>query len=350
MKEEVIYELRDVTQFIEDKLLLDGLFQKLSNIDANQEMFKFIFTSKSIICHQVELPFNLRLPNNFEFMIFRKNQYIASFKSDINPNNTTLLIYKCLPEKYNVINSSIIFETIKESYETVNEVCKLIKVRFGNMNVFTIHEGNKTECERIFTFDNVKKKGISAFELDNIASIYSQEKPKAKQLFDNDKEAEYFISKINEEEKDILMNAFYYFTLAKQDELDKNFNDALIKAQTGFEILFVETLKKLQKINKFNQKIDIDNCNYRNIIDHHLGKLLSKNGLIFNGSKDDKENILYDYWNNIYLFRNKVVHRGHMVTYEDYHLLIRPAWDKTLIIFVNQLNILFPEIKIKMFS
>lgn len=47
MKEEVIYALRDVTEFIEDIHLLDRLFKKLSSIDTNQEMFKFIFTSKN---------------------------------------------------------------------------------------------------------------------------------------------------------------------------------------------------------------------------------------------------------------------------------------------------------------
>lgn len=123
---------------------------------------------------------------------------------------------------------------------------------------------------------------------------------------------------VNESDKLIFKDSVLYMRESKQLLGVGNYREAVINLETSIE-LFMYTFYRLVLINK--EKLSGEdlsnklNGRYTNILNHHLKKVFSEVGRIFDfNTEKEPQNLLNDYKEKVYLLRNKIVHEGYRCT------------------------------------
>lgn len=116
-------------------------------------------------------------------------------------------------------------------------------------------------------------------------------------------------------ENELFLDAIRHNNQANYNLYQGFYNDAIIKLQTFFEIFLYKIGKLVMehmgiesiKINKI-----IENGRFTNLLDHQLKPFFEENGLNFD--RKNESSSLYEYWNQIYLIRNRVIHEGVIIS------------------------------------
>ncbi|MBM7846283.1 hypothetical protein [Herpetosiphon giganteus] len=105
--------------------------------------------------------------------------------------------------------------------------------------------------------------------------------------------------------EELLISARYYLSIS-------NWRMACVEIQTCFEVFVSEIVREyyVKKGKTLNQITNILDCGLKNLIKDHMNKVLSK--------QFDTNNPIYNDWlNKTYNIRNKIVHEGYQVAYEE---------------------------------
>ena len=302
----------------------------------------FIRKAKTIICYETHLPFSLGLSEGFAFKVINREQiFIYSEKVKHDHMSSVIKCYGFTKKKCTKVTDKGL--VIENSLNTINDIIKIIKSKFGYANLFLLNNANRDHVDMLFTYSLDLRIVSHAATVINVDSIYYPTEGEHKPLFTSEDEYNYLLSKLEDKKMDRMIDAFYYFCLSKENELDKNFNSSIINMQTGFEIFVYYIFNKFIEegiINKPNGHVS-----YKNVLEHHIGPKLETETYKFNF--EDPDCSLSQYWKYVYSFRNNIVHEGHIISYNDYFNLVKPACDN----FVRSLDIVlnekYPQLNIK---
>lgn len=314
-------------------------FKVILNTEPN-----FIRSAKTIVCYEIHLPFSLGLSEGYNFKIINREQFFVY--SELPRHEHMVSVMKCYGfsrKKWDQVTKMDKSLVIEKSLITINDIIKIVKSKFGNTKQFLLNSANRDYSDMVFTYSVDLRTVSHGGALLNIDSIYHPTQAESKPLFTSNQDYDYLQIKLEEENFDRIIDAFYYQCLAKENELDKNFNAAVINMQTGIEILMYAIF------NKFIDKGVLSRPNgriaYKNLLSHHLKSVLETDDYKFDILNEESD--LYQYWNQLYLIRNNIVHDGYSVNYTEFIDLVRPSCDDLIKGLGKILNQKYPELNIK---
>ncbi|MFI3605861.1 hypothetical protein [Vagococcus fluvialis] len=316
-----------------------SLFKIIPNSESN-----FIRKAKTIVCYEIHLPFSLGFTDGYTFKIINREQVFVYSETPRHEHMTSVMkCYGFFSKNWDKVTEDDKGNVIGDSLQTINDIIKIIKSRFGETSLFLLNSANRDYSDMLFTYSVNLKKVSHGGAVINTDSIYYPTKATSKPLFTSENEYNYLLERLEDKEMNRMIDAFYYLCLAKENELERNFNSAVINLQTGFEI-FMYYL--------FNTLVEEGICSepkkrvpFRNLLDEHLQPLLATDEDSF--YTKDVNSVLYNYWEYLYLFRNKIVHDGYVINFIEYTEFSYPACDNLIKYLDKTLNEKFPQLNIK---
>lgn len=314
-------------------------FKVIPNNEAN-----FIRKAKTIICYEVHLPFQLDFVDGYTFKIISREQvFIYSEKPRHNEMKSVMKCYHFFNKKYELITSEDKGLVMENCINTLNDIIKIMKSMSKNPAIFLLNNVNRDYFDMIFTYSIDLKMATHGAAVLNTDSIYYPTQDQSKSISSNKDSNNYLVSKLEDFRLDRIIDAFYYLSLAKDKELEKDFNTATINLQTGIEI-FMYAL--------FNKLVDEKVCHkpkgripYKNLLTDHLKPALETTDYTFD--INDTTSTLYFYWKNLYSLRNDIVHDGYVLNYNEYSEKVLPSCDNLIKDLGFILNKKYPELNIK---
>ena len=315
---------------------------------SSLEEYEFFDKDSLIICVEINLPFELGLENNYQFIIKNKKQFFRyQIGSREEAFSSTMYSYEILQKQGKKKTDKEIYNVIERLYSSINDMIKIMKSRFGNLEVYLISETTRNMSEMVFLFNVKKNKVCRMFANFQLLSIYNPSKPDKFQTIEIEAEYQYFLRALEEIETNRATEAFYFINLSKKNEFENDYNSAIINMQTGTEIFLFFLLKLFIEKKVYKKELNIKKLSYKNLLEHHLSKIFDYEEYIF-----DITNIESDigrYWNSLYSLRNSLVHDGKIITYDEYYTA-----SQSLNVLVDnlfkQINTRYPEIEMKMFK
>lgn len=131
----------------------------------------------------------------------------------------------------------------------------------------------------------------------------------------NNQELQKVATYLEYKEKELFLDAIRYNNQANYSLYHGFYADAVIKLQTFFEIFLFKVGKLIMEhMEVESAKINniIESGRFTNLLDHQLKPFFEENGLNFDREKENSS--LYEYWNQIYLIRNKIIHEGIIIS------------------------------------
>lgn len=319
---------REMSIVTDDKKIKDEIFFPFKLIGPQTE--PFIRNSKTIICYEIHLPFILGFKEGYEHLVRNKEiLFVYSEKVRHEHMKSIMKCYSFFKEPYNKIDKTTKGFVMSSSVDLINNIIKINKSKYGNMDMFLLNSSNMDYSATLFTYDTRNKLVTHGAIVINEDSIYHPIKPEQKTMYNSEEEYNYLKEKLEESKMDNIIDAFYYLCIAKENEIEKNYNFAVINLQTGIEIFMYNLFNKLVENGMFSEpKGGISKLSYKNLLQHHLKKALETRDYKFDLSVDNND--LYNYWQKLYLVRNKIVHEGYTIPYNEYIEETRPACDQLI--------------------
>lgn len=143
---------------------------------------------------------------------------------------------------------------------------------------------------------------------------------------------------INNSSTDRYIKSIYYGNRAL-DLINKGEYDfGVISIQTSAEMFFVNLIStSLTYDNEDHRRKKIITSGYKNILTAQVQPLFIKHGLVFDILSNNPSNLLLNYWDDIYILRNKIVHEGYRCT-EDEAYNAHSVWCKMITRTIKSIN------------
>lgn len=313
-------------------------------LDSLKEYLLFDI-NHSIICVEIKLPFELGLEDGYPFIVKNKKQFFRyKIGSTEEGFSSTMYSYEVLQNKAEKITGEEIEKSIEKLYLTINDMVKIMKSRFGNLEVYLLSETTRNMNENVFIFDMEKENIVRCFSNFHILSIYNPDKPDKFNPITEVNEYDYFLRALEEMDTNRATDAFYFINLAKENEFEKDYNSAVINMQTGTEIFLFFILKLFIEEKVYKKRLDIKKLSFKNLLEHHLSKIFNCEKYVFD--INNLESDIGRYFKALYDLRNSLVHDGKIITYTEYSHA-KESLDFLIQNLSKEINNRYPEIEFK---
>lgn len=290
------------------------------------------FTPKGFLTFQFDIPFQLPI-NDGQFIFSKKNQIALLYKQkelDVNENQISYfsqieivsVLLEDLGEFPSVRKHNEYFE---KAFGYLNTVIQSIMIRYYYPEVRTL---SLEDIPAVFLSFYSRKSKIRKEDFTPRIFIANPEdsrflKPEPIPT-DSLSNLVDLADSIND---DKFVDALLYHRRAQYDFKHGRYQEAVIKANTFVEMSMYKFLTFIKKDSgETDQKIaNILRCGYENILKDHLKPFFESNGQVFD--RTDASCKLYDYYNNTYLVRNKIVHEGQHFSFEESSKALTSATD-----------------------
>lgn len=309
------------------------------------------FTPSSYIIVRFELPF--QLPIGEEGGIYSKKYrkglkvkhiYSKRDNTDINKVSTNVDIINILVERITKKNEEeLLREAINNSLKFLNNIIKILITSFKYedftlINRFDLPVGFPIWICTKPKFDekNLEARLFLNFHFNKLERehdlIFSKERDELVKKVEVMEENPFFDQAVSYAEGSNLLKA-------------GSFHSGFLKIHSCVERLMYSMVKEVFiKNGKPQKKIDnVTHMSYKNLLKHYLGPYLTKNGLLFD--IENKKSVAYEYWQEVYLVRNKIVHEGYNVNENEAYKAKRIVWELSKKVIVTMKKLGYPDIE-----
>lgn len=275
------------------------------------------FVPSGFIIIRFELPFQLPIEEvggiyskKYRKGIKVKHKKIYKGYSEVESIVSEVDIISPILKRITVSNKELLINiSFEESLEFLNNVIKVLITTFRYSKFTTINRYNLPEALPVWICNKTK------FEDQNLEKIlfmnFHFANIQREQVILKPEERQELISRVELLTENPYFESTVLFSEASNLYRVGSFHSGFVKMHASVELMMYAIVKEI--FIKKKKKIDnLPQIAYKNLLTQHLGPYLTENNLLFDIS--DNKSIAYEYWNEVYLIRNNIVHAGYRIT------------------------------------